>query len=89
MSKDSSAQYYQKTKKGINKKFVKDIKIFLKKKTKSQNMAPNDLHEHEKQRLVEYRKNTKKYGKIKLPHKHKDWLMFLVSNSMQGFFQDI
>ena len=44
MSKDSSANYYQRTKKDSKKKLVKDIKIFLKKrKAKSGNMVVNDI----------------------------------------------
>ena len=34
MSKDLSAKYYQDNKERLQKKFVKDIKIFLKKKKK-------------------------------------------------------
>ena len=34
MPKDSSAKYYQNNKERLQKKFVKDIKVFLKKKKK-------------------------------------------------------
>ena len=34
ISKDSSAKYYQNNKEKLQKKFVKDIKVFLKKKKK-------------------------------------------------------
>ena len=37
MSKDLSAKYYQDNKERLQKKFVKDIKIFLKKKKKKRN----------------------------------------------------
>ena len=34
MSKDSSAKYYQENKEKLQKKLLKDIKVFLKKKKK-------------------------------------------------------
>ena len=34
ISKDSSTKYYQNNKEKLQKKFVKDIKVFLKKKKK-------------------------------------------------------
>ena len=40
MSKDLSAKYYENNKERIQKKLVKDIKIFLRKK--SNNMVVND-----------------------------------------------
>ena len=44
MSKDSSAEYYQDNKERIQKKLVKDIKVFLKKKKKkSDNISMNDI----------------------------------------------
>ena len=43
MSKDSSAKYYQNNKERLQKKLMKDIKLFLKKeKKKSNNMVVND-----------------------------------------------
>ena len=43
MSKNSSAKYYQDNKERLQKRLVKDIKIFLKKKKKkSNNMDKND-----------------------------------------------
>ena len=43
MSKDLSAKYYENNKERIQKKLVKDIKIFLRKiKKKSNNMVVND-----------------------------------------------
>ena len=41
MSKDSSVKYYQNNKKILQKKLVKHIKVFLKKK-KNDNMVVND-----------------------------------------------
>ena len=41
MSKDSSVKYYQNNKKKLQKELVKDIKVFLKKKKKT-NMVVND-----------------------------------------------
>ena len=42
-SKNSSAKYYQDNKERLQKKrLVKDIKVFLKKKKKSDNMVAND-----------------------------------------------
>ena len=44
MSKDSSAKHYQDNKERLQKKSVKDIKIFLKKeKEKINSMVANDL----------------------------------------------
>ena len=48
MSKNLSAKYYQENKERLQKRLIKDIKIFLRKKKNS---------EDEKQNLVEYRKN--------------------------------
>ena len=43
MSKDLSAKYYENNKERIQKKLVKDIKVFLKMiKKKSNNMVVND-----------------------------------------------
>ena len=43
MSKDLSAKYYQKNKERLQKKLVKDIKLFLKnKKKKSDNIVVNE-----------------------------------------------
>ena len=41
MSKDSLVKYYQNNKKKLQKNLVKDIKVFLKKKKKT-NMVVND-----------------------------------------------
>ena len=59
MSKNLSAKYYQESKESLQKKLVKDIKIFLKKKKKkSNNMVVNvtNISQKMKKRLVEYRK---------------------------------
>ena len=37
MSKDSSAKYYQNNKERLQKAFMKDIKVFLRKKKKKSN----------------------------------------------------
>ena len=42
MSKDSSPEFYQNNKERLQRQFVKDIKVFLKKKKKSDNMVVND-----------------------------------------------
>ena len=58
MSKNLSAKYYQENKERLQKKLMKDIKIFLKKRKKAtiwSRMLQN-LSEDEKQKLVEYRK---------------------------------
>ena len=41
MSKNLPAKYYQGNKKKLQKNLMKGIKIFLKRKEKSNNMAPN------------------------------------------------
>ena len=42
ISKDSSAKYYQNNKERLQKKLVKGIKVFIKKKKKRSNMVVND-----------------------------------------------
>ena len=43
MSKDSSAKFYQENKEKLQKKLLKDIKVFLKKKKKKKNnLVVND-----------------------------------------------
>ena len=60
MSKNSSAKYYQDNKEKLQKKLVKDIKVFLKKKKKKKRrygrVRYRHLPEDEKQKLVGYRK---------------------------------
>ena len=64
MPKYLSAKYYQDNKERLQKKLLKYIKIFLKKKKKkSNNMGVSDiknLHKDEKQRLIENRKSNYK-----------------------------
>ena len=64
--KNSSAKYYQDNKERLQKRLVKDIGVFLKKKKKkSDNMVAKDnkiLPEDEKQKLAEYRE---KYYKMR------------------------
>ena len=59
MSKNLSDKCYQENKERLLKKLVKDMKIFLKKKTKKQQYGRErykNLSEDEKLKLVEYRK---------------------------------
>ena len=67
MFKKLSAKYYQVNEKRLQKKLVKDIKIFLKKIKKKKQQCGceqyKNLPENEKQKLVEYRK--KHYRMIK------------------------
>ena len=68
ISKNSSAKYYQNNKERLQKKYVKDIKVFLtKKKKKINNMVMNDTKVYEKMKnkslFVEYRKNCYKMRK--------------------------
>ena len=67
MSKNSSAKYYQNNKEIIQKKLVKDIKVFLsKKKKKSDNMVVNDtkiFQKMENKSLLSIEENMKKLGK--------------------------
>ena len=49
MHKDSSAKYYQNNKERLQKKLVKDFKVFLKKKKKKSNdMVVNDTKIYQK-----------------------------------------
>ena len=48
MAKDSSPKYYQNNKERLQKKLVKDINVFLKKKKKSNNMAVSDTKIYQK-----------------------------------------
>ena len=67
MSKNLSAKYYQENKERLQKKLVKDIKIFLKKKKKkSNNMAVNVTKMSQKKKKINYfsiEKNTLKEKK--------------------------
>ena len=62
MSKDSSAIYSQENKERLQKKLVKNIRVFLKKKKKKKRQYGRErykyLPEDEKQKLVEYRKKV-------------------------------
>ena len=62
MSEDSAAEFNQDNKDRLQKKLVKDIKDFLKKKKKSNNMVVNktNLSKDKKQRLFEYRRKIYK-----------------------------
>ena len=64
MPEDSSAKYYQDNKERLNKKLVKDIKVFQKKKKQQYGHERyKNLPENEKQKLFDYRKNTTKQTK--------------------------
>ena len=56
--KDSSSKYYQDNKEILQKKLIKDIKVFLKKKKKKAIIRERYkiFSKNEKQKLVEYRK---------------------------------
>ena len=60
MCKNLSAKYPQENKEKLQKKLVKDIKIFLRKKKKKKRRYDREcyknLTEDEKQKLAEYRK---------------------------------
>ena len=60
MSKDSRAKYYKNNKERLQKKLVKDIKEEKEKKRLYVCEQYKNLPEDEKQKLVEYRKNTMK-----------------------------
>ena len=67
MSENSSAKYYQDNKERLQKKFVKDIIAFLKKKMQQKKQQYGrerykNLPKDEKQKLVRYRK---KYYKMR------------------------
>ena len=67
MSNDSPAKYYQNNKERLQKKLMKNMKVFLKKKKKKKQQYGHEqyknLPEDDKQRLVEYRKNYYKMRK--------------------------
>ena len=62
MSEDSAAEFNHDNKDRLQKRLVKDIKDFLKKKKKSNNMVVNktNLPKDKKQRLFEYRRKIHK-----------------------------
>ena len=71
--------YYNSWKKGFNKKLVKGIKIFLKKKrSKSEYKWDKNFPDHEKQWLVEYRKKYYEVWKTKTTSEMKSdsWFFF-------------
>ena len=71
MSKHSSASYYKKNKERLQKKHVKDIKIFLKKKKKKRKYwheRYENLPKDEKQKFAHYRKKYfKKWKNVSRP----------------------
>ena len=56
LSRNSSAEYYQENKERLQKKLIKDSKIFLEKKEKNGCEHYKNLSEDEKEKLGEYRK---------------------------------
>ena len=62
MSKNSSAKYYQDTKERLQKKLVKDIKVFLKKEKKGDNTIVKDTKIYLKTSSLSI---EKKYYKMK------------------------
>ena len=62
MSEDSAAEFNHDNKDRLQKRLVKDIKDFLKKKKKSNNIVVNktNLPKDKKQRLFEYRRKIHK-----------------------------
>ena len=67
MSKNLWTKFYQENKERLQKKHVKDIRIFLKKKKKKKRQYVHkickNLSEDEKQKLVEYIKNIIEWKK--------------------------
>ena len=61
MSKNLPVKYYQEGKERLQKKLMKDIKIFLKKKKNKKRQYGRERYknvlEDEKQKLVDYKKN--------------------------------
>ena len=74
MSKNLSAKYYQENKERLQKKLLKDIKMFLKKKKKkSDNMVMNvtKISQMMKKSLFEYRKKHYRIRKKMLFYNYK------------------
>ena len=74
MSKNLSAKYYQENKERLQKKLLKDIKMFLKKKKKkSDNMVVNvtKISQMMKKSLFEYRKKRYRIRKKMLFYNYK------------------
>ena len=66
MSKNSLAKYYQNNKERLQKKLVKGIKVFLKKKKKnSNNMFINNIKIYQEMRNKSLLSTEKKKNKIK------------------------
>ena len=74
MFRNLSAKYYQENKEILQKKLLKDIKIFLRKKKKKKQQYGceryKNLSEDKKSKLVEFRKRYKKLEKT-LPYNYK------------------
>ena len=70
MSKHLAAKYYEDNQERLQRKVLKDTKVFLKKKKKKKQHYGCKIYkylpENEKQKLAEYRKKYYKMGKIAL-----------------------
>ena len=87
ISKDSSAKYYQNNKEKLQKKFVKDIKVFLKKKKKkSDNVREwyNNLPEDENKSLLSIKKHYEMIKNALLKLKE---TIILKSNDLKSYFE--
>ena len=79
MSKHSSVKYYQYNKERLQKKHMKDIKAFLKKKKKKWQYGCEwykNLPGYEKEKLIEYRKKVIIKWKKTLYYNHKNLFPF-------------
>ena len=66
MSKNLSTKYYQKSKERLQKKLVKDIKIFLKKKNKKRdNVVVNIKKISQKMKKINCLSTEKKYYRMR------------------------
>ena len=75
MSEDSAAKYYQNNKERLQKKLVKDIKVFLRKKKKKSNNA-----------VVNYTKISQKMKNKSLLSKEKNIIKSKKSSGLTKFF---
>ena len=86
MSKNLSAKFYQENKERLQKKLVKDITIFLKKKKKNKLQhipeCYKNLSEDEKQKLNEYRKRYYRMRKNSI-------IIIFKNNGSESYFESI
>ena len=76
MSTDSSAKYYEDNKERLQKKLMKDIKVFLgRKKKKSNNMIMNNTKIYQNMRNKSWLGIEKKVqNEKKMPHYNQYWV---------------